>query len=95
MRKILYGTQHINELHINDCHHSLCERKQRKKCDKKEKCLYHLFDYEERNLAKVPLLKTYAFGDRTHEKIEKAVEKWRVKEYKKCRPIRFIIERAK
>ncbi len=93
MQKIMYGIQDIKDLCINSCHLGLCDRLQKKKCDRQQECLQQLCGDEERKIGKVSIFKSFSCWDKVSNKIEKAVDKWRKNTYKKCRPIKMVIER--
>lgn len=91
----MYGTEKINDLSFNCCHSGLCNRYQRNKCKRKKECLKQLCGDEERKIANVSIFGVYEPSDKVWYKMEQAVERWRVYNYKKCKPILMIIGRPR
>ena len=67
----------------------------KKKMWHKKKCLHELCGDDKRKLASVSIFTSYQYGDKISNKIDEAKIKWRNEEYKKCKPIKFTIERVK
>jgi hypothetical protein len=91
-QKTLYTTRKLSELHINCCHMGLCELKEHKSCIKKQMCLMQLCENDELRIAKINI-----FSQRTNYRRNKQalkVEEWRIKQFKKCKPVTFIIKRG-
>lgn len=91
-QRILYGTEKISELKP-DCCYGLCNKKQRVRCEKEKECLIQLTGQAEDDIAGIS---PYSIkSDEDFKKRDKAVDKWRKKEFKECKGILFIIERVK
>ena len=92
MKKVLYGTEDIKDLHF-DCCHGLCDSRRRKECDTHTECKKQLCGDDERHIADVNVFTNVEFKSKTWYKIEKAVAKWRKEMYIKCKPILMTISR--
>jgi len=90
MKYTRYTTIPLKELKPNICHCGcFCELRQRLGCEKKKECLRQLCGSSEKALANVSQFAKYT--DKIDRKIDKAVDKWRKEEYKKCKPVYYEI----
>ena len=93
MKYLKYTTIKVKDIRPNACHNPMCEYNQRKRCEKERKCLIQLSGNEERAIGKVNIFTL--INDKIIMKIDKAVNKWRKKQFLKCQPISIEITKGK
>ena len=83
----------IKNLKPNVVHSPMCSRSEYLQCKKKEKCKLQLCGDDEKGIAGINAFKILT--DEDLDNISKAVDKWRKKEFKKCRKISIEIKITK
>lgn len=88
MKYTRYTTRSVRDIEPNACCSGICGREQRKGCEQTKTCLYRLCGHDEAQIAKVS-----SYDCKDHSlKIQRAVDRWRKEEFKKCRAVSYEIK---
>lgn len=93
MRKIYYSTRNISDYSLNASHSGVCDKQERKTCDKYGYCYKRLCGLDKRDtFGEIDWQKASLNAiDKYHKNENKIRKRW----FKECKPIEFIIQRPK
>ncbi|GAG58314.1 unnamed protein product [marine sediment metagenome] len=91
--KIFYSTIKMSEFELNVCYCKVCSSVEYKRCLKIKECQERLTGCEKDKIT--GKLDWLTCSDKSIDKRNEKLKVYRKKEFKKCKPVKFSIERVK